>query len=369
MVSEDSQNAQTLPVNAVLCIDADAIDRFGSVLRHLVVGLVDQAIHLRLVSSDPRIEQLSLGPVRTILHEPIVWPVATRRILVLLSRIISEPPTTVHALSGVSYRLASAVNEAFDADLILQVTSQADCELLAEQDESRVGKYITVSSKMAESLPRQGVLTDQTKLIRPGVRAVRDVACFLSDDRIPTVVSAAPFEPGSRVDRLIEAARLLRDRDLNIMLFLMGSGRQEAKLRQQVRTSKLSATVTFANPLGDRAQALASADIFADVAPANAFYVGGLHAMGAGVAVVTGGNEFCDHYRPEETALVCDTSKATALAASIERLVRDRAFARRLAGGGLEYVRNHHSWSGMAERTAQAYRELALRRATFTMAK
>ena len=153
------------------------------------------------------------------------------------------------------------------------------------------------------------------------------------------------------------------------MLFLMGCGHLEAKLRKQVRNSKLSATVTFADPLGDRAQALASADIFVDVAPANAFYVGGLHAMGAGVAVVAGGNDFCDHYRPEETALVCDTSKATALAASIERLMRDRPFARRLAGGGLQYVRDHHSWSGMAEGTASTYRELALRRATFSMAK
>ena len=58
-VSDSMEDRSQLSLSAALCVDHDALDRFGVVVRHLLVGLVDQAVHLRVISADARIEQLT----------------------------------------------------------------------------------------------------------------------------------------------------------------------------------------------------------------------------------------------------------------------------------------------------------------------
>jgi glycosyltransferase involved in cell wall biosynthesis len=110
-----------------------------------------------------------------------------------------------------------------------------------------------------------------------------------------------------------------------------------------------------------------SADLFILPRVGEVFTVDGLQAMGAGMAVVAFSSSICDYLRPGETAVVCPEPTAAALAEAIEKLVTDRTFAREIAAGGAEYVRTHHSMTGMAERTAAAYRSLTVARATFPM--
>ncbi len=83
------------------------------------------------------------------------------------------------------------------------------------------------------------------------------------------------------------------------------------------------------------------------------------------MAVVACSAPVCDHLRGKETAVVCDKATTNSLADAIEQLLIDRRLARRIATAGLEYVREKHAMSGMAERTAKAYRKLALKRTTF----
>ena len=90
-----------------------------------------------------------------------------------------------------------------------------------------------------------------------------------------------------------------------------------------------------------------------------------LFAMSAGLAVVAFGSSVCDYLRDGETALVCPSPTATALAERLELLVRDRERARQLGTSAQEYVRAHHGVSRMAEATATVYRELALAHTTF----
>ena len=57
--------------------------------------------------------------------------IGNRRIEQLLGALAHQPPTVVHAMSSASYRVARVVSEAFDADLVLQVTSLEDCDMIA----------------------------------------------------------------------------------------------------------------------------------------------------------------------------------------------------------------------------------------------
>ncbi len=366
LVEDGTETPSTPPVKVVLCVEPEAFDRFGRVLRHLLVGLVEQAIDVRLLSSDPRVEKLTLGPIQTVVYQRITWPMAGRRTGAVLDALRHRPPTLVHAMSGASYRLAGAVAEAFDADLVFQVTSLADCNAIAEFKGPRVGCYTAFARPLIKVLEEQlKIPADHIDLIHPGVKTSEKPVCFSQAQRIPTLLCSSPLEPESGVDVLIEAVDLLRRRNHTFMLFLLGAGGQESILRRMIRQRELLGHVTLAHLLEGFAQAMHNADILVRPSADTKFSDDTLHAMGAGLAVVTGASPICDHCRANETALVCDKISAESLADAIEQLLSDRAGAQRLAASAMEYVRANHAMSGMAERSAEAYRRLALARATF----
>lgn len=367
-VTTSSESQKSQAIRAALCVGEDAFDRLGQVLRHLAVGLVDQGVGLRLVSCDARMEAHALGPIQSLIHPRISWPGASRKLDNLLDRLSPAPPVLVHAIGAKSYGVAVAIAEAFDADLALQVTSAAECDDVADFNMSRVGALLCVSQPLATALEAQ--LTASPKLIRvipPGVFASQKIACFSHAGATPTLLCTSPFERASGIEEIIEAVDLLGQRGHTMMVFLLGAGPREGALRRLVRERGLSASVTFANPTGDLKDAMRSTDIFIRPSGDSAFHVHPLQAMGVGTVVITYPSPICDYYRNQETAVICPQPTGSSLADTIEPLLTDRARARRIATSALEYVRAHHSMSGMAERTATVYRELAFARATFSI--
>ena len=367
-VSETMTDRPPIAVNAVLCMDHEAFDRLGRVLRHLVVGLVDQAIHVRLVSADQRVEALSLGPVNAVLHKQLVWPTAGRRVERLLDDLAPQTPTLVHAISSASYRVGCAIADAFDADLVLQVTSLSDCDAMANISAQRVGRVVALTEPLKRILEEQlKVPSDRVDLIRPGMMASKSACCFSRSDSLPTILCPTPFTRGSGVDRLIEAAALLRKKGREFMLFLLGTGKHEPALRRMIRERGLSSCITLARPSGDLTGALHSGDIFVEPSARPGYSDDLLQAMSAGLVIVTAPSAFGDCCSDGETAVVLEKNKSDVLADALSALLDDPAAAQRIAAAGVEHVRTQHAVSTMAEQTADAYRTLALARATFSL--
>lgn len=350
----------------MICLDTEGIDRFKTVLRHLVVGLVDSSMQVRLISSDTRIDKLQLGPIKAIRHARLVWPFRTARLEALLSDLQSASPSIVHAISGDSYAKAFSIAEAFDADLVLGLTCGHDIEQLALHDVGRVQRFVALSSPLAAALSEQyGVAEDRLEVIHPGVRTAGACKSFTKGARTPAILCTTAFERGCGVDHLLRAVHRVIASGRNVMLFLLGSGPQEHRLRQLVRELGLLAHVTFANPLGDTSDVMDGSEIFVNPVPGS--YIDVLRAMGMGMAVITCADRFVDYYRHEETVLVSDPCETVGLTEALFRLLDDAPFARRLASGGMEYVKTSHSMSGMADRLIETYRSLALARATFSI--
>jgi hypothetical protein len=363
-MSDMTDNQTSPPVDVALCVDTDALDRFGSVLRHLLVGLVDEAVKLRLVSRDARVEALRLGPVQTVLHERIGWPVSARRLEALIDVLSQRPPTIAHAMSGGSYGVASAVAETFGAELVMQVTSLADCDAILKLPAGRVGRFIALSEPLSRVLCKQlGIPEDRVAVARPGVVASQEAAAFSRPDRVPSILCLSALERNSGVERLVDALKLLRDRGQRFMLFLLGEGRRESWLRRTVRDYQLSGHVTFAHPSGDPSKAMYSADILVRPSADTSFHADAIQAMGAGIVVVTVTGTVYDHLRDSQTAIVCERPTARALADAIDRLLTDQVWAAKLAAQGQAYVRTHHSASQAAETVAQTYRQILSARA------
>ena len=367
-VSDTTTTSNALPVNAALCVEQETLTRLGRILRHLAVGLVDQSVSLRLLSCDPRVESLSLGPIQTIVHEKLRWPVARRHLKRLIEVLSHQPPTVVHAMSAGSYRNAALIAKEFDADLVLHVTSLEDCDAMAGAGLEGVGYYIAISQPLQGRLVDQvGVTPEDIELIRPGILAPTRTACFSDTSRVPALLCTSDLERGGGVDVLIETVDLLRKRHINVMVFLLGKGSWERTLRRRIHRQGLSPFFTIASPMGDLSQAMQSADLFVRPSVDSAFFVNGLMAMAVGAAIVTFENTACDHYRDGETAIICPEPTAACLADTIERLIQEPAYTRSIATRGQQHIETNHAMSAMAERTAAVYRRLALKRATISI--
>lgn len=367
-VPEPKLSESPLLIQADLFVDHDAFDRFGRVLRHLLVGLVDHAVRVRLVSADPRVESLTLGPVTTVLHERPRWPLSRRRIGHLLDVLAVHSPTIVYALSGGSYPLARAAADAFDADLVFQVTSVADVQHAAMLAGADVGHYLTFTQPLATMLADLlKAPPEQISLLRPGVIAAKQPACFSAPRRSPTILSLASFTRRGGVEAIVEAAARLRDRHPDFLVFLLGEGPRETALRKLIRTRGLGAQVTMAHPGGNLLQTMHNADVYIRPASDNEFHDDVLHAMGAGNAVVVVAGPAQDYVRHGETGLICEAGSPLSLAAAIDSLLADRDRTRRIAEHALEYVRTQHPISAMADTAAEVFRRLAVSHATFTM--
>lgn len=355
-------------VNAALCLDRISFERFGGILRHLCVGLVDQNIPLRIVGSDPRVESLRLGPVQALVHPPIGGLAGGRRMEQLLDALSAQPPTVVHAVSMGSYRAAASIAQEFDADLILGVTSLEDIDEAGRFAERTDVYFQPWSNALANILDaRRRIDRTRVEVNAPGVPAAAKPAAFDHAGRVATLVSTSPFDADSGLDRLIAAVEILLKRQVDLQLFLLGEGPRERLLRKIVRAKQLSAYIAFAPNFDDPTAALSSADLFIHPTSSSAFPADTLQAMGIGLALVTRPDDVSDHHRPGETACVYADASAEALADAIESLLRDRPAAQRLAAAGLEHVRRNHGVSAMAERVAAAYRRLALNQSTFAI--
>ena len=370
MVSVPPTDDRSRPpnVDALLCLDRIAFERFGGILRHLCVGLVDQNVPLRIVGSDPRIASLRLGPVQAVVHPPIAGLTGGRRLEQLLDALSAQPPTVVHAVSMGSYRTAASIAQEFDADLILGVTSLDDVEgagRFRERTDVYFQPWSTALANMFDT--RWRIDRTRVEVIAPGVPAAAKPAAFDHPGRVATLVSTSPFHADTGLDRLIAAVEKLVRRQVELQLFLLGEGPRERALRKSVRTKQLSAHIAFAPNFDDPTAALSSADLFIHPTSSSAFPADTLQAMGIGLALVTGPDEVADHHRSGETACVYADGTAEALADAIESLLRDRPAAQRLAAAGLEHVRRNHGVSAMAERVAAAYRRLVLNQSTFAI--
>lgn len=368
VVSVNPVESKTRAVRVVILVDDDAFERWHCVLRHLVVGLVDQGVSLRWLSPDPRVTSLALGPVEAKTYIPSRWPFRGRERVELLHQLERQAPTVVHAMSAGSYKLAGDIATAFDAYLVLGVSSLHDCDVLSSVDPSRVEKFVVASEPLVQVLVQHlRMVPEQVLLVRPGVQSGQAVTSFNDPDRTTTLLCTSPFEPHGGVEHLVEAIDALGERGHKMMAFLLGRGRQESMLRRMVRDRGLLGRVTFSPSMFDPISAMHGADVYVDTSFDPSFREHSLQAMGSGLVVVSRANASVDHLRDGDTARLCTRGSPQALIDTLAAVVGDPVAAHEMAVRAQQYAREHHAVSAMAERLATTYRQIAVARATFPL--
>ncbi len=358
------------PIHVAICIDSSVYSRYRAVLRHLCVGLSDLIAGIRIVTPTKEATALNLGPVQAVIHEEIRWPFRKQRTKDIIAKLSSKPPTIIHAMSAGSYGNSESLANAFDIEIVYQVTAYEDVFALAESQFTGMKHVICASEPLREACLSQCRLSpEDVTLVRPGVVCAKEPTCYRVADRVPTILATASFEPDSGVDQLIRAIALVKGKNHEMLAFLLGRGPEEDQLRQVAARLNLSSSVIFAQPEGDILQAMVGADIFVIPSAEKSISARSLQAMGQGMAVIAVDGGVSDAYLADETAIVARAATAPDLAAAIERLLIDRDFARRIAANAIAHMKDRHTMSRMADQTAEIYHKLVLRKTTLKMPK
>lgn len=189
--------------------------------------------------------------------------------------------------------------------------------------------------------------------VRRGGAALRAAEGVGADE--PLLLCAAALVRRKGIDVLLDALSALAARGLRPRLWIAGDGPERASLAEQAARLELAAQVRWLGQREDIGDLLAAADAVVLPSRAEGLGVAALEAMAAArpvVASAVGG--LADAVRDERTGLLVPPGDAVALAAALERLLREPLLRQRLGGAGPARIAEGF----LAEQMVAAYERL-----------
>ena len=189
---------------------------------------------------------------------------------------------------------------------------------------------------------------------RVTVRAAEGAAI---DDVVLLAVAALVRRKG--IDVLLGSLALLAERGLRPPLWIAGDGPERVPLMTQAERSGLAAQVRFLGRRADVGSLLAAGDVVVLPSRREGLGVAALEAMaGARPVVASAVGGLGDAVVDERTGLHVPPDNAPALAAALERLLRDPGLRARLGAAGPQRVAEGFLPEQMVAAYERVYREI-----------
>lgn len=181
---------------------------------------------------------------------------------------------------------------------------------------------------------------------------------FAPDDYLVGIVAHLTDNKGHK--HLLQAAKILKEKEPKIKLVVVGEGPLKMELNRQVRQIQVQDMVFFLGFREDIPQILASLDLFVLSSYLEGMGSSILDAMACRLPVVAtqvgGIPEVVIH---GETGLLVPPRRPEALADAVLKLYGDRTFASSLGQKGYELVHQRFSAEAMADKIIRLYENLA----------
>ncbi len=344
-------------LRVALVAGAETLANLGPAVRHLLVSLLDEPMHVWLICPD-RADTAYVPdpPVAVIRHGSLRVPFLRRKALdALAAEVDRTGASLLHALDADALPATRQLADRLDLDYVLSVLSTKPwlhgvgrrCRaVLAAAEPIR---RVLVESRVAPA--------ELVAVLPPGVHRVRKATCFMDPRHAPAIVAAGRLEAFEHFAAVLEAFARLRARRPECVLFIVGAGRSETRLRRLAAELGLMASLTFVQSQDTEllANIVKAADIFVSPVPSERVEIDLLTAMASGAPVVAAGAEATDALVNGQTALTYTPADADDLAGRLNSLLEDRAWARGLAENALAYLAEHHSPARMAGCLADLY--------------
>jgi len=345
----------------VLIASANTVSEYSIFLEHLLVGLADESIPTALVCP-ARCNLSSIVPpsVEVIKHPafdfPLFWRQNRRR---LIEGLFNFKPSVLHCLCESKAPLTRRLAWELDLPYVLTVNSLQKRFGRLFVSSRRCAKIVTpaksIAANLAEVYPR---LAGRIELVNVGTFVDKSRACFHEPEGIVSMVTAQPFENVVAFENLFRAVKHLVIDGYEILFVVIGGGRAERGLWKLLRSLGLLWIVTVIPRLEPWRSVLAAGDIFIQPVANDSFSPFLLEAMSAGVAVAGCKGGVDDLIIDGTTAIVFDPEDELSVYGSLQRLFGRREFAKKIARGAQEYLRENHAVSKMVSGILQTYREV-----------
>jgi glycosyltransferase involved in cell wall biosynthesis len=224
--------------------------------------------------------------------------------------------------------------------------------------------FLTVSATVSDYLRKLGIADDRITLSWNGIERLdtppprldlHEMTGWPADAVVLGAIGR--LEPVKGLSFLVEAlAGMVAAGDTRTHLLLVGTGREDARLRQQVRDSGLDARAHFAGFRKDVDSILASIDLFCLPSLSEGLPFSVLEAMRQGVPVLASRLDGpAALFRHGETIHFVPPGDVTALRCALEMLVSDPALRRRIGDAGRRFTVEHLSIDRVIADTLAAY--------------
>ncbi len=354
------------PIRVLMVVDGEVFDRLGSVVRHLCVGMLEEAVRMTVLSrSVQREADDAIGPARVVNvpQRHRLWPWRRPTAAEVLQGIGGDRPHVVHCLSADLSRWAGAWAAEWKSALAVHLTDMVDIRQFrrcAPPGDGTIGIAATptIERVLREKHPGSA---GQIRVVPFGIPAESEPVCLARPERVPAAAVTTSLTGDCGVGAVFKALKSIVKGGQEVQLFVLAGGPAERRFRRQVDQLGLRSYVTFAGRIGDWTtvrEAMRGADFYILPNSRRRFTISTLTAMANGMAVLAPAGTIGDYLIDGETASLFDPQASGQLAEKWGSLLDDRSTARRLAHGALDHIRAHHQASAMVSAIAGVYREL-----------
>lgn len=174
------------------------------------------------------------------------------------------------------------------------------------------------------------------------------------------VLSVSRLVHKNGIADILRAFSLIRERGIDAVLVLVGSGEEEGRLRDLSRALRISRDVVFAGsvPHDDVLRYYRMSDVFVRPSYSEGLGISFLEALGAGVPVVaTPVGGIADFIEDGVTGIFALPGEPATIALGIERILSDAGLAEKLRVNGREVVIQKFLWVDIAKRMERIFNE------------
>jgi glycosyltransferase involved in cell wall biosynthesis len=350
------------PPRVALIASRRIIFEYQLYLKYLLVGLADESVPVLLVCPPvPEIDAIAPPAVEIVRHPAIDVPFLERYNQKLLLHCLMEfRPDLLHCLCETRAALARWLAKHLNLNYLLNVNSIVPRLRLLNLSKSRCAAIIASAKTIADSFASgHQKFADRIRQINIGAFVPDTTACFANPKRLACIIIEHHLDNPADLQNLLNALHRLSVENYEFLVALVGTGRAESEIRKQLITLGLSRFVTIVPRLSGLDSVLSSTDIFVVPRPTSSFNSLLLAAMSAGCAVAACKGGVDDLIIGDKTAVTFDPDDGLSIYNCLKRLLDAPDFARQIAAGAQQHLRQNHHVSDMVASILQLYQALS----------
>jgi len=265
-------------------------------------------------------------------------------------------PNILHCLCPTKARFTKKLSKTINLDYVLSLNSLEKYPKTLAISHKRCSAVLSPTKNIAENFAKlHPRLSGKIRQINIGTFAQPQITCLKKINQTVSMVTAVNTSHTEKTESLLSAIRHLAIDGYEFMLVIIAGAKSEKPLRKLIHELALVQTVTIIPQTFPWQNILSGSDIFIQSIPDNSFNPMLLEAMAAGLAVAGCKGGADDLIIENETAVVFDPQDELSIYSSIQKLLNERDFARKLAQNNLDMMRKYHSVSSMVTEIIDVY--------------